>query len=109
MSASNGIRACVLRTVRGIDQFVPIEDAVIVSGENVFFGSFRSEDASDGPSNSHKLSICLPTGQFGTLPLTCCYLGQVAPDRSWSAVSDKIRNSNNERLFISAREIANLL
>jgi len=109
MAASNGIQACVLRTVRGIDQFIPIEDAVIVAGENVFFGFFRSEGACDGPSNSHKLTICLPTGHFGTLPLSCCYLGQFAPDRSWSAVSDKIRHANNERLFISVREVANLL
>lgn len=56
---------CVLRQVRGLDQYIPIADAVGVKvGETSFTGTFLTDTVLDGPSNSHRRTICLPRGDL---------------------------------------------
>ncbi len=62
---------CVLRPVRGIDQYIPIADAAILkAGEKTFTGPFVTETEHDGPSRSHARTICLPRGEIKTGKLT---------------------------------------
>ena len=55
---------CVFRKVRGSDEYVPISEVFDLKvGERAFTGQFREETVHDGPSRSHKRTICLPVGQ----------------------------------------------
>jgi hypothetical protein len=81
---------------------------VIQHGETVHIGYFESSTVKDGPSGSHERTICTPKQKPRTLSLTCCHIGMVAPSRDWRAISNPIRYSNNERIFISTRQAADL-
>jgi hypothetical protein len=73
-------RNCVLRSVRGIQQYIPVEDAVhLVSGEKLFYGDFTTDTVKDGPSNSHERTVCDPQGPLTEYTLTECVLREVAP------------------------------
>lgn len=73
-------RNCVLRNVRGISQYIPVEDAVhLVSGEKLFHGDFTTDTVKDGPSNSHERTVCDPQGPLTEYTLTECVLREVAP------------------------------
>lgn len=62
---------CVIRNVAGIDQYIPIADAVILNpGERTFSGLFHMEVEKDGPSKSHSRTICLPHGELQIAKLT---------------------------------------
>ncbi|MBX9689566.1 MAG: hypothetical protein K2X27_22845 [Candidatus Obscuribacterales bacterium] len=102
-------RTCVIREVKGIRQFIPIEDAVIVPGENIYHGLFGTDSVKDGPSDSHERTICLPQGEPRSLPLTCCHMGNVAPGRDWQSLSEPIRYQNNERVFVTHRQYLDLV
>ncbi len=52
---------CVLRNVAGISQYVPVSEVFqFEHKERSFTGTFRIEVEYDGPSKSHKRTICLP-------------------------------------------------
>ncbi len=55
-------RTCVLRDVRGVQQYIPVEDAVnVTAGEKLFHGDFTSGTVKDGvPSGSHQRTVCDP-------------------------------------------------
>lgn len=104
---------CVLRPVRGIDQYIPVEDAVnLTAGENMFFGDFTTAVVKDGPSNSHDRTVCDPTGplvvlQFGAdrpRPAdgeTECVLREVKPgDWQYVPVEKDMLLTIGERLFV---------
>lgn len=97
------IRTCVLRVVAGVENFIPVEDAVLVPGEKIYCGSFSEEKAKDGPSNSHERTICLVKTTPRCLPLTCCYTGSLAPSADWKSISGPLRYAGNERIFVSHR------
>lgn len=62
---------CVVRDVRGTSQYVPVKDVFnLEPGERTFTGQFREETENDGPSGSHKRTICLPVGQPSVSTLT---------------------------------------
>ncbi len=61
----NQSTVCVIRTVKGIDQYVPVNTLPSVNkGERSFSGAFRLEYVNDGPSNSHRRTIALPSGRL---------------------------------------------
>lgn len=69
---------CVLREVRGISQYVPIKDVFNLEvGERTFTGQFREETEDDGPSGSHKRTICLPVGQPSVSTLTAADIAEL--------------------------------
>lgn len=103
------IKTCVLRQVAGVDQYIPVEDAVIVEGENLYFGEFKLEHVKDGPSGSHERQICLPRASLKTLPLTSCHTGRVAPERGWKPISPELKQRCGERVFVSYRQYLDLL
>ena len=102
-------RTCVIREIQGIQQFIPIEDAVIVPGENIHVGTFSSASVKDGPSGSHERSICLPQRQPRSVPLTCCQISAVAPAQGWQSISEPIAYQNNERVFVTRRQYLELI
>jgi hypothetical protein len=56
---------CVLREVSpGDHQYVPVIEAILLDGENVYSGDFRSQVERHGPSGSHSRTICLPAGEL---------------------------------------------
>lgn len=63
---------CVLRQVAGLDQYIPLADAVTVDPqEMVYSGYFSRQTVKDGPSGSHVRTICLPApGKWGKLEKT---------------------------------------
>ncbi len=66
---------CVIRRVAGLDQYIPLEDAVAVDpNERVFSGLFRFETQKDGPSGSHLRTICLPAGPLASEQAGLCVL-----------------------------------
>ncbi len=97
------IRTCVLRNVAGIDQYVAIEDSIVVPGETIFLGEFNNDTIKCGPSDSDSRTICLPDGAPRPYPLTCCYIGVVAPSRDWVGMSGPLKEQGKERVFIPRR------
>lgn len=98
---NSSIRTCVLRKVAGLEQYIPVEDAVLVSGEKIYFGSFYEEMEKDGPSGSHERRICLPEGKLQSLSLSNCYLGSTAPGKNWHSMSGALKYQDGERIFIN--------
>ena len=67
-------RICVLRDVRGVQQYIPVQDAVeVIAGEKLFYGDFTSGTVKDGPSGSHQRTVCDPVG-----PLTEVVVGSLS-------------------------------
>jgi hypothetical protein len=112
-------RTCVLRDVRGVQQFIPVQDAVeVTAGEKLFYGDFTSDTVKDGPSGSHQRTVCDPVGPLtevvvGSLSattgkpadqaLTECVLREVAPeDWQYVPISEVPSLVEGERLFVGA-------
>lgn len=110
-------RTCVLRLVRGVHQYIPIEDAVtLVAGEKLFHGDFTSGIVKDGPSGSHQRTVCDPqgpltevilggasatTGKPKDQALTECVLREVAPsDWQYVPTAEVPSLVPGERLFV---------
>ncbi len=110
-------RTCVLRDVRGVQQYIPVEDAVsVTAGEKLFYGDFTSGTVKDGPSGSHQRTVCDPTGPLTELvaggvsettrkpagnALTECVLREVAPgDWQYVPTSEVSSLVEGERLFV---------
>lgn len=110
-------RTCVLRDVRGVRQYIPVEDAVsVTAGEKLFYGDFTSGTVKDGPSGSHQRTVCDPVGPlteviaFGASAttrkpadhaLTECVLREVAPgDTQYVPTSEVSSLVEGERLFV---------
>lgn len=95
-------RTCVLRDVRGIKQYIPIEDAVaLVAGEKVFSGDFTVGTEKDGPSGSHVRTVCTPAGRLLELSITTCVLREVAPgDSQYVPTAEVPSVVPGERLFV---------
>ncbi len=97
-------RSCVLRLVRGINQYIPVEDAVeLVAGEKLFHGEFTTDTVKDGPSGSHQRTVCDPTGPLTTNVLTECVLREVAPGDTQFVPTSEVPASSlvaGERLVI---------
>jgi len=107
------MRTCVIRTVRGVEQFIPVEDAVtIVPGETLFDGEFTTDTVKDGPSGSHSRTVCYPVGSpkkrsfSGEDPRpaageTTCVLREVAPgDWQYVPTAEVPSLVVGERLFV---------
>ncbi len=95
-------RNCVLRNVRGVPQYIPVEDAVhLVDGEKLFHGDFRTDTVKDGPSNSHERTVCDPQGALTVHTLTECVLREVAPgDTQFVPTAEVPSLVSGERLVI---------
>lgn len=108
-------RTCILRQVRGMAQYIPVEDAVKVEpGEKLFYGPFSADTVNDGPSGSHKRTVCDPLGPLtevivggGKLrdvtgsALSECVLREVAPgDTQYVPTSEVPSLVEGERLFV---------
>lgn len=112
-------RTCVLRDVRSVQQYIPVEDAVqVTAGEKLFYGDFNSGTVKDGPSGSHQRTVCDPLGPLTEVviggasamtrkpsdhALTECVLREVAPN-DWQYVPTLEVPSlvEGERLFVGA-------
>ena len=97
-------RICVLRDVRGVQQYIPAEDAVqVTAGEKLFYGDFNSGVVKDGPSGSHQRTVCDPTGPLTEDVLIECVLREVAPnDWQYVPTSEVPSLVEGERLFVGA-------
>ncbi len=112
-------RTCVLRDVRGVQQYIPVQDAVnVTAGEKLFYGDFTSGTVEDGPSGSHQRTVCDPTGPLIEVvvggasattrkpadhALTECVLREVAPsDWQYVPTSEVPSLVEGERLFVGA-------
>lgn len=63
-------RFCVLRTVRGVPQYVAIEDGrTFIPGETAFYGAFTEDRVTDGPSASDTRIVCDPAGPLTEVKL----------------------------------------
>jgi hypothetical protein len=110
-------RTCVLRDVRGVQQYIPVEDAVnVTAGEKLFHGDFNSGTVKDGPSGSHQRTVCDPVGPLTEVivggasattlrpvdhTLTECVLREVAPgDTQYVPTSEVPSLVEGERLFV---------
>jgi hypothetical protein len=107
------MQTCVIRPVRGVEQFIPAGDAVtIVPGEALYDGEFTTDIVKDGPSNSHERTVCYPVGTprkrsfSGANPIpaageTACVLREVKPgDWQYVPVTSDLPTVVGERLFI---------
>ena len=94
------ITTCVLREVAGIPQYVPAADVPFFNAnERVFVGDFRHETENDGPSRSHKRTICLPTGKVTeTVPCVLRDLGD-GSGAQFVPVSEVPAVNHGERIF----------
>ena len=93
---------CVLRNVRGLDQYIPLADAVnVTTDERVFVGTFTTDTVKDGPSGSHTRTICLPTGTLRET--TVRQIGRVFREvrgvTQWVPMSEVPFFTNQERVF----------
>jgi hypothetical protein len=94
---------CVIRPVRGLDQYIPIDDAVTLNpGENAYIGEFDLDTEKDGPSKSHERRIGLPVGTLNTVPVTACVLRNLSvegEDVQYVPVKEAGELVDGERLF----------
>lgn len=107
------MQTCVIRTVRGVEQFIPAGDAVtLVPGETLFDGEFTTDIVKDGPSRSHDRTVCYPVGTPRKRSFTgevirpaggetSCVLREVKPgDWQYVPVTNDLPVVVGERLFI---------
>lgn len=100
---------CVLRSVAGIQQYIPVEDAVLKDNETLYLGVFDSDTVKDGPSGSHNRRICLPRQAVKQIKLGCCHLGDHAPDKGWLALTGPLQYAGKQRIFILQGIYASLM
>lgn len=96
------MRSCVLRLVQGVNQYIPVEDAVsLVNGETLFSGNFKTGTVKDGPSGSHVRTVCDPIGALTRHTVTEAVLREVAPgDTQFVPTSEVPSLVAGERLVI---------
>ncbi|MCC6977489.1 MAG: hypothetical protein IT343_04165 [Candidatus Melainabacteria bacterium] len=107
------MQTCVIRLVRGVQEFIPAKDAVTIApGETLFDGEFTTDIVKDGPSGSHERTVCYPVGTPRKRSFSgevvrpaageiTCVLREVKPgDWQYVPVSNDIPLEVGERLFI---------
>ncbi|MBY0548767.1 MAG: hypothetical protein K2W95_15965 [Candidatus Obscuribacterales bacterium] len=94
-------RSCVARKVAGLDQYIPIEDAVsFTGGEIIATGLFTSETVKDGPSGSHERTICLPVGWVRVSMTQICVLRELNGSQEYVPTCEVPVVEKGETLFI---------